>query len=83
MNTFNYTSEAELFPALGKRGKPKAVRYRRFATAAEAVRFVIEDMPHGLSLGAVLEVAETRFDSREIRRLYDSPDYPLRRRAAA
>jgi hypothetical protein len=41
-----------------------------------------KDLP-GLTsqAGAYLEVDEARFDRNEIRRLYDSADYPLARRA--
>jgi hypothetical protein len=35
-----------------------------------------------LFLGAFLEVEEERFDSKEMRRLYDSAEFPLARRAA-
>jgi hypothetical protein len=53
--------------------------YRRFDTAAEAIRFAIEELPAALLLGAFLEVDEVRFGGDDIRRLYDSPDYPLPR----
>jgi hypothetical protein len=42
--TFDYGIPAELF--MGKRkGGPRQLRYRRFATAAEAIRFVVEELP--------------------------------------
>ncbi len=47
------------------------------------VRFAIEELPQQLLLGACLEVEEERFDRNEMRRLYDSTDFPLARRAAA
>lgn len=53
--------------------------YRRFATAAEAIRFAIEQLPEALLLGAVLEVNEERFSSGQIRELYESDGYPLSR----
>jgi hypothetical protein len=80
---FDYESEAELFPGRNKKWKGHALGYRRFARAGEAIRFAIEELPRELLLGAHLQVDEARFDSAGIRRLYDSPHYPLVRRLAA
>lgn len=80
MDNFNFFSSAELF--IGKDGNMKRipVTYRRFATAAEAVRFGIEELPSAYLAGTILEVDEGRFGERQIRLLYDRPDYPLARR---
>ena len=78
--TFDYCSQAELFIARRKGSPRKRLVYRRFATAAEAIRLAVEDFPAIRTLDAWMLVGEERFDSKEIRRLYESDDYPLRRR---
>src|SRR3954470_451623 len=44
---FNFDVAAELFPLRGKGGRTP-IGYRRFETAAEAVRFAIEVLPGAL-----------------------------------
>ena len=51
--------------------------YRRFAKAADAIRFAIEELSPELLIGAHLEVNEERFSCDEIRRLYEDAEYPL------
>jgi len=52
----------------------------RFETAAEALRFAVEDMRDKQQRGSLLEMGEARFDHNQIRALYDAPEYPLLRR---
>jgi hypothetical protein len=75
---FDYQMPAELFMAKRK-GGPQRLGYRRFTTAAEAIRFAVEDFPVIRTLGAYMQVGDKRFDSDDIHRLYESSDYPLRR----
>ena len=63
-----------------KGGPRQALRYRRFATAAEAIRFAVEELPALRTLGAWMQVGDERFDSDDIQRLYESDDFPLQRR---
>lgn len=57
------------------------MRYRRFDTAAEAIRFAIEELPPLMLVGACLQIEDERFDSDQIRELYQSAAYPLERLA--
>jgi hypothetical protein len=77
---FDYNTPAELFPSRSRKGN-RPVGYRRFDTAAEAIRFAVEVMPSDLLLGAVLEVGEERLNGHRIRELYDSAAYPFTRAA--
>ena len=74
---FDYDAPAELF--LAKRTKRRREKYRRFATAAEAIRYAVEDLRTPRAFGAWLEVGDERFNSVEIQRLYEADDYPLRK----
>jgi hypothetical protein len=79
---FDYRAPAELFMAKRKGGARQPLGYRRFATAAEAIRFAIEENQAVRALGAWMQVGDDRFDGEDIQRLYDSVDYPLRRQTS-
>ena len=74
---FDYNAPAELF--LAKRTKSRRAKYRRFATAAEAIRYAVEDLPSLRALGAWLQVGDEHFSSDDIQRLYEGSGYPLRK----
>jgi hypothetical protein len=52
--SFDYTATAELF--LAKRTKSSRENYRRFATAAEAIRYAVEDLRTARAHGAWMQV---------------------------
>ena len=65
---FDYSSPAELFLA---RRRGRHTDYRRFATAAEAIRYAVEELRTRRSLRAWMQVGDARFNKEEINRLYD------------
>ncbi len=81
MADFDYNAAAELFPTRRRVSRREPFGYRRFAHAAEAIRFAMEDMPPECLVGACLEIDEQRYGSADIRRLYESEEYPLGRRS--
>ena len=80
--TFDYSGKAELFPPRSRKYPHQRFGYKRFALAADAVRFAIEELPPELLIGAILEVGGERYGGEQIHRLYDSDDFPLARRPA-
>jgi hypothetical protein len=73
---FDYSSPAELY--LSKRGR-RHTEYRRFATAAEAIGYAVEELRALRSLTAWMQVDDERFSSEEIQTLYAAGEYPLRK----
>jgi Arc/MetJ-type ribon-helix-helix transcriptional regulator len=90
MTILDYSTEAELYPnarevelsPVRRRKRRQPIGYGRFARAADAIRFAIEELPSELLPATHLKVADERFNSEAIRRLYESVEYPLARRAA-
>ena len=77
MITFDYNVGAALFPPRLRKSPHQRFGYKRFARAADAVRFAIEELPPELLLGAVLEVEGERYVGGDIRRLYDSAGFAM------
>ncbi len=75
MTDFNFNLLAELYQAANTHRR-KGCSYRRFDTAAEAIRFAIEDLSSTALSGCILEVDEERLGAKELKELYASPDFP-------
>ena len=82
MADFDYGASAELYPSR-RYAKSAREQYRRFRTAADAIQYIMEDVPGTWLIGSYLEVNERRYDGEAIRRLYESASYPLARQRAA
>jgi len=80
--SFDYNAPAELYPGRNRKSAKKA-SYRRFETAADAIRFAVEELPEPLLLGACIEINEQRLNYKDIQALYASEQYPLEKRSFA
>jgi hypothetical protein len=70
----DYGAPADLFA--GGRYKSSPLSYRRFQSAAEAIRYAIEDIDLKDLARLAIEFGGDRFEGKAIRALYDAPDYP-------
>lgn len=78
MSKFDYARPADLF-TVSQSGR-RRLSFRRYDSAALAVRFAVEEIHAKALVGSVLQVDDERLDHKDIRRLYDDPDYPLARK---
>ena len=83
MPEIDFFVEAELFPPRVRKRPGRRFNYQRFDSAAEAIRYAIEELPPDVLSGCIIEAAEERLNCRDIRELYDSESYPLARRTSA
>ena len=77
--SFDYNRPAAVFME-SPTGRGRPLGYRRFRSAAEAIRFAVEELPV-TGMRVWLEVNQERYSNAAIRQLYDSLDYPLTRRS--
>ena len=82
IDEFDYAAPAEVFITAGGFSRGAPMTYRRFPTAAAAIRFAIEEVPPTLLIRATMEVSENRFDHQAIQTLYSHNAYPLARVAS-
>ena len=78
MSKFDFSAPAELFPSRNRKIANK-VKYRRFDHVSDAIRFAVEELPEPLLLGAYIEIDEERLGHKDIRALYDSENFPLKK----
>lgn len=73
----DFAEEADLFWSSSARRRPAkgAMRFRSFATLAEAVRFVVTDKSETRHQCAI-DTSAKRYEGSEIEALYNSPAFP-------
>ncbi len=81
MQKFDFTAPAELFPSRNRKIANKGPLSPFFDTAADAIRFAVEELPEPLLLGAYIEINEARLGHKDIRALYDCDSYPHDKKA--
>ncbi len=79
MDVFDFHAPAEIYASRGRGRTQRPVTFYRFTSAAEAIGFVMEKLPAEMLIGTVMEIGEARFLGNDIKRLYDSDQYPLAR----
>ena len=79
---FDYNASADLFSMRSRNGRRQPMNYKHFESAAEAIRYAIEEIPADNLVGTLLETDESRHDSKAIHRLYASASFPLTRKIA-
>lgn len=81
MTRFNYRLPGEIFIPKFSGTRRLGLTYRRFETAAEAVRFAVETLPTAALTACTVETDGGRLGSRELKALYADARYPLARNA--
>jgi hypothetical protein len=74
----DWSTPAELYSSVAT-FKTRNSRYMRFPSAAEAIRFAIEEMSKATLRGIAIELGDDRYEGEAIRALYYASDYPLER----
>lgn len=78
---FDYSTPAELYTYDRRKKGRSSVVFRRFDSAAKAIRYSMEELERANLPGSLLEVDESRYQHTDIKELYDSGSYPLKRKA--
>ena len=81
MASFDYDAPADVYLTHAWGSKNTPVTYRRFDSSAEAIRFIVEELPRTRQRGTAMEVGDDRLEFADILNLYVSDRFPLIRRA--
>jgi hypothetical protein len=76
---FDYDAPAGVFTRSSQGRRGGGAKYRRFDSAAEAIRYVMEEVPAPLRAGISIEAGDETLDHRQVMELYSSGAYPLER----
>jgi hypothetical protein len=72
MRDFDYSAPAGVFTRTRGGARGQRAKYRRFDSAAAALRYIVEELPAPLWPGITMEVEDRTFDHREILGLHAS-----------
>jgi len=81
MDKIDFSAPAELFPSRNRKIASR-LKYRRFDTAADAIRYAVEELPEPLLLGAFIEIEDNRLGHKDIRACYESERFPRKKLAS-
>ncbi len=81
MDAQDYRMEASLYFSKRPEAKQKSLVFRHFGRAADAIRYAVEELSPKFFNSCSLEVNGLYYYGRQIRPLYDSDDFPLKRRS--
>lgn len=79
LRRFDFSDLAEVFVAGKARHGRKSMVYRRFETAARAIQYVMEELAPAKRIATTMEVDGEQYRHTDIRKLYESGAYPLKR----
>jgi hypothetical protein len=79
VTAFSYDVPAELYIRY-HHGPKRSLLHRRFATAAAALQFAMEDLPADAII--LLETEQERLEGPVLKAMYDADAYPLARATA-
>ncbi len=82
MDRFDFAAPGELFCARSISQRSR-ITYKRFDSAAKAIKFAVEELTADALRSTTIEVSEVRLRGDEIVKLYQDPGYPLARKAVA